>query len=137
MFFSKLGFKNFKVLLVVALPILLASGVYQTLWPLHHISALAVFLVIVLKIITKTSGVVHSMLLWAGVYSLPLFLVNGFLRSPFLTKAEQSEVWWLDIISGVLFFCVSCVAAYLLTRGLELYYYLVGILSKQELFAGT
>ena len=53
-----------------------------------------------------------------GGISLHLFMVNGFLRSPFHWFAEEHNVWWVDILSALVSLAFSTVFA-LLLKSLE------------------
>lgn len=51
-----------------------------------------------------------------GEISLYLFLVNGFLRSPFYNFAQLHDVWWIDNIAGIASLIFSTVFALLLKK---------------------
>lgn len=132
-YFAKYGIVNSRELYFISFITLALSGYYEILWPMHHISALIVFLGISLLIIKKLKTKNEQLtLLWLGTYSLPLFLVNGFLRSPFVKGATESNNYWVEIFYGFMLFSFSCVAAYILTKFQVIMYALLDKLKRSN-----
>jgi len=101
----------------LSLCILLLANFERAAWVLSN----AALVIIVLSISTKLLKVlsswtlIESCLLFYGKLSFHLFLVNGFLRSPFHTIAESYHVWWLDNLAALvcLLFSTLCAIAFL------------------------
>ena len=55
-------------------------------------------------------------LLFFGNISFPLFMVNGFLRSPFHDFAETYQRWWIDNLAAAASLLFSTLCAYCLSR---------------------
>lgn len=115
---AKYSINMSKIFLITSTAMLLLSGYYSWLWPFHHISALIVFLYFMLVTLQYTKGWINKIIYWLGTISLPLFLVNGFLRGPFVSAAREYQIWYADILLGFLFFCVACLASFLMVKGM-------------------
>ena len=120
MFFAKQKHVDSKVLYVgigLNFCILLLANFERAAWVLSN----AALMIIVLSISTKLFKVLSSWpliekcLLFYGKLSFHLFLVNGFLRSPFHRIAENFHVWWLDNLAALvcLLFSTLCAIAFM------------------------
>jgi peptidoglycan/LPS O-acetylase OafA/YrhL len=49
----------------------------------------------------NAGGPVRRVLVFYGTISMPLFLVNGFLRSPFAVPAEAVNLWWFTLLCAL------------------------------------
>jgi len=102
-YWAKYGLNIRPAAAAVAALLFIASSLSIFAWPLHHITALVVLLWLTFHLIRHCPGPYSRALTILGVYSLPLFLVNGFLRPPFLKIARHFEVWYVDFLAaGVL-----------------------------------
>ena len=88
-YFAKYGFSKLRLLFISSVVILFFSGLFDWLWPLHHLSALIVLLFTSNKILQAGDSRLTKTMYWLGVYSFPLFLVNGFLRAPFARLSRE------------------------------------------------
>ena len=79
-YYAKRGISMPWPLILFACVTLVVSGMFYAAWPLHHISALLVFLFLCIRLLEKGSTKTLAVLTWLGSYSLPIFLINGFLR---------------------------------------------------------
>lgn len=62
------------------------------------------------------NGIMSKIVAFYGVISFQLFMVNGFLRSPFHNFAEAKNIWWLDNILAILSLLFSTFVAFLLLK---------------------
>lgn len=62
------------------------------------------------------SGFISKIVVFYGAISFQLFMVNGFLRSPFHNLAEAKNIWWLDNILAILSLLFSTLVAFLLLK---------------------
>lgn len=87
------------IYVLAALGLYLLGNIYQLFWYLSHIC----FLIIILAVFNhlmpriKKAHISKKFLLFLGGISMPLFLVNGFLREPFISWAIQYNDWLLTI----------------------------------------
>jgi hypothetical protein len=58
------------------------------------------------------AGGVRRLLCFYGTIALPLFLVNGFLRSPFADPAIERGLWWFTLLCAVMSLAFSTVVAF-------------------------
>ncbi len=100
----------------VALVGLYFSGLYEELWSLHHVSGLIVFLFLSAGLLSLAGARIAKPLFWLGGISLPLFLVNGFLRDPFIALYYRWPTWETHMGCAILFFLAVCLLAYFLTK---------------------
>ena len=119
MYYARTGISTSRLLFFGACVTLAFSGLYYSVWPLHHLSALLVFLYLSVKLINSQQSRLSALLNWLGAYSLPIFLINGFFRPPFVNFAKANQAWWIDILVGLLFFGVVCIAAFLISTSLN------------------
>ena len=120
MFFAKQAHIDSKVLSVVislSFCVLLLANVESEAWLFSNVALVMIVLAISPMIFKVLSSwpLIESCLLFYGKLSFHLFLVNGFLRSPFHTVAERYHVWWLDNLAALacLLFATFCAVAFL------------------------
>ena len=118
-YYARTGISTSRLLFFGAWVTLAFSGLYYSAWPLHNLSALLTFLYLSVKLIDSQQPRLSALLNWLGAYSLPIFLINGFFRLPFIKFAKANHAWWIDILIGLLFFGVVCIAAYLISKSLN------------------
>lgn len=96
--------------------IFLLSNINGLFWHLHHISALVLLLFSFQKIgdLVKKNRIVSQVILFVGGISLQLFLVNGFLRYPFLSMANKLDSWMYNIIFCIVSLIFGLIVAYFL-----------------------
>lgn len=92
------------------------SGMYRWIWPLHHLSGLVVLLIPSVALLRRGRTWLGQGAHWLGVHSLAIFLINGFMRRPFVDLARKTSEWWMDLTMALTFFCSVCVVAFLVTR---------------------
>ncbi len=98
-----------------------AANLDATLWLLADVAAVVLLMVLPYPFLTHPvmrGRVVYRVLLFFGTISLPLFLVNGFLRSPFAQPAKAVDLWWFTLACAVISLLFSTAAA-LLLQGAE------------------
>jgi len=103
------------VVLAAAVAFVLSS-LYDAAWPLHHIAALVLSLWAIFNILLINSNKPERLLYVFGLYSMPLFLVNGFLRPPFKAMALRLDTWYVDILAATVLTGVALAAAILVAR---------------------
>lgn len=102
-----------KLIILLALIIFILGNLYEPLWHANHISFLILLLAgfsAITKNIKNTKKLKQT-LLFFGSISMPLFLVNGFLRKPFFDLANSYNYWLLTIALCLLSLAFSTVVA--------------------------
>lgn len=91
------------VVLVLCLGLLLLANVNGYAWVLNNVGLVIMLLAISTKLFKFISAwpLIEKGLLFYGELSFHLFLVNGFLRSPFHGIAESYHIWWLDNLAAL------------------------------------
>jgi len=87
------------------------------LWPFTFISAL----VLLLYAYRLTAGLLRNRptLEWIAAVSMPVFFVNGFLRTPFVEIAARFDRWYVDLLLGPCVVLASLAVGYVLLRAEE------------------
>lgn len=110
------GLKIPFVLLLLALTTYVLGNIYEIFWYVSHLSFLVILLAcfsVVVPIINR-NRISKSIVLFFGFISMPLFLVNGFLRQPFITWAIDYNHWLLTMFLCLMFLLVSLIVALML-----------------------
>jgi len=99
---------------LLAIPVFILGNLYALVWPLTFICALT----ITLYFYRLTGPFLRNQrfLQFVGEVSMPLFFVNGYLRSPFRIIAISAQRWYVTLLSGLAFAAFSIVVAYGLLR---------------------
>ena len=92
---------------VAAAVIFLLGNLYASAWPLSFVS----MLVVLLWGYQLTAGAVRKTraIDFIADVSMPLFFINGFMRSPFRRLAIHFNQWYVTLVAGLLF-AVFCIA---------------------------
>ena len=107
-----------RLLILSALIIFILGNIYEIFWYANHIS----FLILILVFLTylsdpiKNTRTIRRVLLFYGILSMPLFLVNGFLRAPFITWAIDYNHWLLTLILCIVSLSLSTLVAFALDK---------------------
>jgi len=112
------GLKIPVVVFFIALVAYILGNLYEVFWYLSHISFLILLLAVfsfIMPIASVNKGS-KKMLMFFGAISMPLFLVNGFLRKPFITWAISHDNWLLTIALCFLSLGVSTIMALMLLK---------------------
>jgi len=112
------GLKIPVVVLLIALVTYILGNIFEAFWYLNHISFLILLLAMfsfIMPIANANKGS-RKLLMFFGAISMPLFLVNGFLRKPFITWAISHDNWLLTIALCLLSLGVSTVMALMLLK---------------------
>lgn len=98
--------------------IFLLGNIYPIFWYANHISFLVLLLALfsVLIKIIKNSTLLKEFFCFFGGISMPLFLVNGFLREPFSTWAISYNNWLLTIALCLLSMACSVLVSLVLAK---------------------
>ena len=100
---------------VLCLGLLLLANVNGYAWLLSDVALVIMLLALSTRLFKFLSArpLVEKGLLFYGELSFHLFLVNGFLRTPFHGFAESYHVWWLDNLAALacLLFVTFCALA--------------------------
>ena len=113
-YWAKYGVVLSRKFVLCSFVIFIGSSLSLSVWPLHHITALVLMLWLAGAVLSCQSGSMERFLYYLGAYSMPLFLVNGFLRAPFLKLSRHFDVWFVDILMAITFFIVAFMAAVIL-----------------------
>ena len=92
--------------------LLLLSNLFELLWPLGTVAATLAVLIGFDRFRGPFSR--GRLLAWIGSLSLPIFMLNGFVRRPFLTLASASDLPGADIVYALASVLCSIVLAALL-----------------------
>ena len=97
----------------LSLCVLLLANFEKAAWVLSNAALVIIFLSISTKLFKLLSSwhLIESCLLFYGKLSFHLFLVSGFLRSPFHNIAESYHVWWLDNLAALMCLLFSTLSA--------------------------
>jgi len=98
--------------------LLVLANFYTDAWVLSDVALVIIGLAIFTKLFKALSAwpLIEKCLLFYGELSFHLFMVNGFLRSPFHTVAESYHVWWLDNLAALIFLLFATFYAVALQR---------------------
>ena len=99
---------------VVALMVFILGNLYPAVWPLTFISVL----IILLYAYQLTGRFFREtrFIAFIAAVSMPLFFVNGFLRSPFRLISIHFDRWYISLLTGLLFAMFSVAVAYGLSK---------------------
>jgi len=102
----------------VALPVFIWGCYNSTVWLVADFSMTIMLLVSLDWYFRRLSitGLVYRIITFFGLISFHLFMVNGFLRSPFHLLAVFMDKWWFTIASGLMSLLFSTVFALALMR---------------------
>ena len=105
-----------------ALVVFMLGNCIESLWYLNHISALVLMLFIyhTLFAMLSTHSWLYRAMLYLGSIALPLFLVNGFLRTPFIEWAERYNNGLVNLTLCAISFFSSVLMAILLKRSVNM-----------------
>ncbi|MCP4126813.1 MAG: acyltransferase [Gammaproteobacteria bacterium] len=104
-------------ILAVSLSLFILGNYDSSAWVLGDLTFTILTLALAISIIGNTSGntILAMPLAFYGGLSLQLFMVNGFLRSPFHNFAESHNVWWIDNIAALISLAASTLFAIVLS----------------------
>lgn len=110
------GLRISKVIIFISIVLYFLGNIYESFWYINHISFLVILLVIFNKLVLKikSNNILIKTFMFLGTISMPLFLVNGFLRNPFLHWAIDAEHWFFTIIMCLISLGISIVVAIIL-----------------------
>jgi peptidoglycan/LPS O-acetylase OafA/YrhL len=111
---ARYGVRVGPVSALVAAGVFLLGNLQAAFWPLTFVSALVMLLFgyqLIARAIRKT-----RVIEWVADISMPLFFVNGFMRSPFRLIAIHFERWYVTILAGWAEALFSMAVAYGLLR---------------------
>jgi len=116
---SKLKIPN--KLFYFSIVIFILGNTNQMFWHISHISFLIILLFVFNTVIPRIniSQLTGKTIIFLGSISMYLFLVNGFLRKPFINWAKEYDFWLLTLTLGLSSFCLSIVIALLLKVSVE------------------
>lgn len=101
------------------------GNVYLLFWYTSHLFFLILLLAAIIPFLPKMQNSTRTskILLFLGTYSMPLFLVNAFLRRPWLDYAIAADNWFYSIVLCLLFFTISVCSAVFLQKITNLIFY--------------
>ena len=106
------------VVILSALVLYFLGNIYESFWYVNHISFLILLLIVFNAVIgsIKKRARINKAILFIGGISMPIFLVNGFLRYPFIYWAINNNYWLLTIALCLLSLTISIFVAYILSK---------------------
>jgi peptidoglycan/LPS O-acetylase OafA/YrhL len=99
---------------LLALVVFVLGNLYPPIWPLTFISMLLMLLFVyphAAKFLRQT-----RLIQTIAAVSMPLFFINGFLRSPFRLISIHFGRWYVTLVAGVTFAVFSVCVAYVLLK---------------------
>jgi peptidoglycan/LPS O-acetylase OafA/YrhL len=96
------------------LVVLVIGNASPHVWPLAPVAATLIVLIVYGQL--RRFGAAPGWLAWIGALSLPIFMLNGFVRRPFLAMAQASGIAGADLVLGIVSVACSIAAAALLTQ---------------------
>jgi peptidoglycan/LPS O-acetylase OafA/YrhL len=93
----------------------IAGNINPHIWLVADIAFTTVFIALAMAILNSSlsNNLLTKFFVFYGGISFQLFMVNGFLRSPFHNFAEAHHIWWIDnlmalasLLFSSLFACV-------------------------------
>ena len=103
---------------VLALLLFMLGNFNQTIWMVADISF--TILILAVSIVAFKAPLQHpfirGLFIFYGNISFQLFMVNGFLRSPFHNFAETHNLWWIDNLAALASLLFSTVCAFFLSK---------------------
>jgi len=103
---------------LLALLLFILGNFNPYVWIVADISFTVLFLA--LSIIAFKTQVRHTFItgffIFYGNISFQLFMVNGFLRSPFHNFAETHNLWWIDNLAALASLLFSTLCAFFLSK---------------------
>lgn len=126
---------SFNVLSISVVLVLFGlSNLYEFWWAFHNITAL-ILLLWLYSFVKEFCGkceFIDRSLAFVGIYSMGLFLINGFLRSPFVGTAAGYNSLAIEVLFGIANFIVCLIFAIILERVHVLGGYMVHVLNKSK-----
>ncbi len=124
-YLARKGEAVFKVPVLIftaVLGVYILGNVYEAFWYANHISFLVILLILFSYIVPKIKGnvVIRDFFMFFGSISMCLFLVNGFLRQPFISWAKDYNHWLVTIVLCLLHLLISVLVALVVTK-IEIY----------------
>jgi peptidoglycan/LPS O-acetylase OafA/YrhL len=104
--------------IVMALIIFILGNIVEHLWYLTHVSFLVILLAIftyLIPSVARTNYLRHFTLFIGGI-SMHLFLVNGFMRRPYVNYAIEGNTWYHAIFFGLISLILSIFVAFILSK---------------------
>jgi peptidoglycan/LPS O-acetylase OafA/YrhL len=117
-FAQKKTVKMSNVLLLISIVLYSLGNFYKEFWLVSHINFL-IILLFVLHIVTPIINrfkAVNKLLTFFGVISLPLFLLNGFLRAPWIQFAQEKNDELITLLLCMVFLLISTFSAYIFIK---------------------
>ena len=100
---------------VAALLLVVLGGIKEGFWLLGDVAITVLMLAASRLIMTRSlTSLTAKVVIFYGNISFPLFMVNGFLRTPFHQLAESYHLGWLDNLSALASLLFSTLFAFLL-----------------------
>jgi len=94
--------------------IFILSNLYTPLWYLSFSSAIVLLLMIFQSIVLKSNKIFKKSIIFIGSISMYIFYINGFMRTPWITFAKNSDTWYMNIFLCFLFIITVVVASLLM-----------------------
>ncbi|MBA6357448.1 MULTISPECIES: acyltransferase [unclassified Colwellia] len=110
------------LILILSLALFILGNFYEVFWYVNHISFLILLLALFSYItpLIKSNYILKNILLFLGALSMELFLVNAFLRTPFIDWAMASNSELMAIVLCTLSFFASIFVALILSKSEKL-----------------
>ena len=103
-------------LLLITVFVFIFSCSISWMWPLSYLSILIIQLILYQKIKPFLPSLTHSIFSLLGTISMYLFLINGFMRNPWVSYAETEQNWSFTLLMYLLFLSATIALAYLMEK---------------------
>lgn len=105
-------------LILLSIAIFIAGNLNFYFWSITDLAIIIIFMAfyeLTLKKLRPSIFIIKILSFYGGI-SLHLFLVNGFLRSPFHSLSMKFDQWWVTIIMAIASLIFSTIFALILGR---------------------
>lgn len=121
LYFAKQGNRAITVpngILLLALGVFIMGNLFEPLWYLTHLSFLLLLLAGLNTLFAQrsSSSRLIRIFVFFGSISMPLFLVNGFLRQPFVNYAYSVDQWFMTLCFCFISLTISTLFALFLAK---------------------
>jgi peptidoglycan/LPS O-acetylase OafA/YrhL len=104
------------IFLIIAIILYALGNYYIEFWLFSHINFCIILLFLFYKVVPliKRTVLINRLVMFFGTISMPLFLVNGFLRAPLEKFAHQLNNELYSLILCAVFLSIATISAYIL-----------------------
>ncbi len=116
------GFKNHlninKMFLLLIAVVFILGCIYEFFWPLTHLSIVLLFIFLIQHLNYRFKPFINlgAVLAFVGSISVYIFAIHGFLRWPFVGRANEYGIEVFSVLLALLFLVLVIIISYTLTK---------------------